>query len=391
MKMSIQKTDGNNIKIIDGVSYDEWFGRESESAREFGEILTEYSNTLRGQWITSISGDSSQGFCNLFFEKNGLSIWFNREGRCKMRLGGQDTFGRKENFMAGCRGIFGKALLAVYPGGRNGSRTAVFLFGDKMAGDYCQGSGVKKTSTAQALRISYSNKESKLLFSIEPVEIVNGAYVVLSSEKVPMTRGSYKQRLRNISNGVTWECIADEAGNVKVPAKYRYVHLADYTREIYQVSVVGKNGELKVGACDSEGRELIPCEYKDLYCLKVGYALVMDKNNHFWVLDYNNDAIFGPSIYGVDIYGNTDKYLFYTEDNREAGVECLGIYEVSTKTKTAPAVYTYIKYRDDGFFDVKYGGSNGKRAVVDRYGNEQDLMLSPGNFRGRGQKGKYNR
>ena len=36
MKMSIQKTDGNNIKIIDGVSYDEWFGRESESAREFG-------------------------------------------------------------------------------------------------------------------------------------------------------------------------------------------------------------------------------------------------------------------------------------------------------------------------------------------------------------------
>ncbi len=106
--MSIQKTDGNNIKIIDGVSYDEWFGRESESAREFGEILTEYSNTLRGQWITSISGDSSQGFCNLFFEKNGLSIWFNREGRCKMRLGGQDTFGRKENFMAGCRGILEK-------------------------------------------------------------------------------------------------------------------------------------------------------------------------------------------------------------------------------------------------------------------------------------------
>lgn len=371
----------NVVRSIDGVSYEEWFGREPGSASEFGDLLRSFSEALRGEWLTAVRGNSEQGFCSLFFEKTGLAVWFGGGDRCKLRHSSQDSFGKDENFIEQCRQVFGKSLLAIYPGGRNASRSIIFLFGDKMM-DSEHRKKKHETTKAVSLRLSYNEKEKRFVFTVDTVDVRDGIYGVMSTEKIPMTQDSYKQRVRNFQDGQMYEGLVDVAGKVKIPPVYRYIHLADFTRELYQVSVMSGDGQLLVGACAADGRLLIPCQYRDLYCLKVGYAMVMDQNNHFWVIDYDDNAIFGPSIYGVDIYGNSDKYLFYIEYREDVGFECMGIYDVASKTMTAPAEYSYIKYRDDGMFDVVVARDR-RRAVVDRFGNEQDLLFSQRNFKKR--------
>ena len=101
-----------------------------------------------------------------------------------------------------------------------------------------------------------------------------------------------------------------------------------------------------------------------------GFVLVMDYRHKWWVLNEQNEALFGPHNQGVDIYSRNREYLYYIEYNKDAQCEALGIYSVELRTELTEADYIRIQYLGDGTFRAQkiFGPGDVRTVLMDPYG-----------------------
>ena len=202
----------------------------------------------------------------------------------------------------------------------------------------------------------------------------NRNFKVVSEKKIPMTENLCRMEIVNLTTGKVSRGISDEKGYIKIFPVYHNIELGNYRTGDFRIQLDkndnrGKDG--LYGACDSLGREIIPCEYQELMCMRNGYFLVMDDASKWWVLDRNDRAVYGPSVYGADIYNTSREYLSYIQYNSEIGCECLGLYNVKMKTVTTKADYIKITALSENTFKVAYINKKGdiEETVIDGFGN----------------------
>ena len=166
----------------------------------------------------------------------------------------------------------------------------------------------------------------------------------------------------------------DEDGGSLIPPIYNDIELFSTEKEIYRTSIRkvipgGTDYDL-FGLCDETGKEIIPCIYPDLYYMANGFVLVMDYRHKWWVLNEQNEALFGPHNQGVDIYSRNREYLYYIEYNKDAQCEALGIYSVELRTELTDADYIRIQYLGDGTFRAQkiFGPGDVRTVLMDPYG-----------------------
>lgn len=334
------------------IRYEDWLAKEYTSAGELGSELEHISDILTGRTVTEFAGDPSDGAVLFAFGRIRLYIWPG-EDAVKIRICGMDIPG----IVAGDAGsetsekITGMAFSSICcvpdPSGRCGRIALSF----------------EKDGRVTAAGISSEG------ISISEAARGEGGTLILSEKKMAGADDRYLRRIRTADGSVKMS-VVDGSGSVIVPPVYSSILLMSIGAEYYKVSRMTPRGEV-CGACDGEGNVLVECAYEDLFLMANGFFLVMDARSMWWVIDEKNEAVFGPSVYGVDIYGNSRDYLFNVEYYEPAQCECLGIYDVSLRTVTCSPVFTKIRYIGDGRFDAVLVHSDGTRSreTVDRFGN----------------------
>lgn len=341
------------------MNYEEWFAREYMDRESLSADIRAMRDKLLGRTLDSVMENRDRVMACFTFGSIMLYIWYPDATRVKTGLNGRDLW--KEELKD-----------APYEKGElNGRRLAAMFVAPDV---YMSPGAIALYLESDNDVVSVMMVPGKGLKTVGGVSI-GSKYAVLSEERIPMIEDRFRRRLFNIDTGETRTEIANRAGTVMIRADYNDIELGDAVRGIYRTVHDRKTstGDILTlyGACDDSGCEVIPCRYDDLYCMANGFFLVMDKDRHWWVLDGEDTAVYGPSVYGADIYGESREYLFVVEYNEGAGFECLGIYDVGMSTVTCGAVFSRIKYIGDGRFAVTRVMDNGirLREVVDKFGN----------------------
>lgn len=345
------------------IRYEDWFAREYHDVASLNTEVRSMREKLLGRTLDSVRENRKLGILCCGFGNIKLLLWYPDVTRVKTRLDGRDILDWAfDDDQSRFDALIGRKLVAMFaipdvfmsPGA-----TALYLEGedDIVSLKVVPGKGTKLTGGVS----------------------VEGRYAVLSEERIPMTHGSYAKKLCDMNTGEIRTGITDGRGVTIIRADYNDIQLGDAVRGIYRTVRDKKtsSGDIVTlyGACDDSGREIIPCKYSDLYCMANGCFLVMDADGRWWALDDTDRAIYGPSVYGVDIYGTSPDYLFVVEYNDEAGFECLGIYDVAMMTVTCGAVFSKLKYIGDERFAATLVEPDGRRIAmtVDKFGNELTL------------------
>lgn len=169
----------------------------------------------------------------------------------------------------------------------------------------------------------------------------NRTDIFLCTYDVDYSNNTYKTKALNSKN----EEIFTDYENIEPIANYDSNNLISYEQNAIKVQ---KNG--KYGIINIEGKEILPCEYDDLYSLKnTNNSILVEKDNKIGLVDSTGKVIIEPQYKEIRGLGTdyTSGYIVITEDNQYGVVDCNNQKVLDTK-------YQDIKsLTDNGTYVVK--------------------------------------
>lgn len=202
----------------------------------------------------------------------------------------------------------------------------------------------------------------------------NRTDIFLCTYDVDYSNNTYKTKALNSKN----EEIFTDYENLEPIANYDSNNIISYEQNAIKVQ---KNG--KYGIINIEGREILPCEYDDLYSLKnTNNSILVEKDEKIGLVDSTGKVIIEPQYKEIRGLGTdyTSGYIVITEDNLYGIVDCNNQKVLDTK-------YQDIKsLTDNGIYVVKENNNwelvqrNGEVTFSDGLKNVKDVLgLKNGN------------
>ena len=192
--------------------------------------------------------------------------------------------------------------------------------------------------------------------------------IFLCTYDVDYTKKTYKTKALNSKN----KEIFTEYENIEPIANYDLNNVISYEQNAIKVQ---KNG--KYGMIDIEGKELLPCEYDELYSLKnTDNSIIVKKDSKIGLVDSSGKVIMQPeykTIKGI----STDYKLGYIvgiDENKYGIVDC-------NNQKVIDIKYEEIKpLTENGTYVVKEANNwkivqkNGEEKLVEELKNIKDII-----------------
>ncbi len=202
----------------------------------------------------------------------------------------------------------------------------------------------------------------------------NRTDIFLCTYDVDYSNNTYKTKALNSKN----EEVFTDYENIEPIANYDSNNIISYEQNAIKVQ---KNG--KYGIINIEGREILPCEYDDLYSLKnTNNSILVEKDEKIGLVDSTGKVIIEPQYKEIRGLGTdyTSGYIVITEDNLYGIVDCNNQKVLDTK-------YQDIKsLTDNGIYVVKENNNwelvqrNGEVTFSDGLKNVKDVLgLKNGN------------
>ena len=343
--------------------YEQIFAKEYVGYKAISDGMEEAFRLLQGRLLTGWRSNARRGIHYLEFGSHSLILWYQNPNHCKIKFGTQGLPGLQEDLLplSGEKEYQNRALQDCY-----------VLMGEEPK--ICLSLQDSFFNPEEDSSLQYILASGKANTSVQVARVSGvGPYRTLSVDRIPTTK-LYRKTVQHRETGEQQVSILDEEGGTLIPPIYNDVDFVSGDPVLFRTGLLkaipGGESYFLYGICDISGREVIPCTYPDLYYMANGFYLVMDYRHKWWVLNEQNEAIFGPHSAGVDIYSHNRDYLYYIEYNPVAQCEALGIYSISLRTILTPAEFIRIRYAGNDTFDVQkiYGPGDIRCVRIDAYG-----------------------
>ena len=343
--------------------YTQIFAKEYSGYREISVAMEDAFKTLCGRLLTGWHSSSHDGIYYLDFGSSSLIIWYRDSNHCKITFGTKGLPALREEL---------KPLPDESKFLKMELQDCYVLMGDEPKICLSLQDSFFEPNTETALQFILSSAQVHDAIQIARVP-ASKEYRRISVDRIPTTL-FYKIVIQNTETEEYYTSIVDYEGSTLIPPIYNDIDLLSAEQSLFRIGMnkqtPGGEPYSLYGICDIHGHERIPCTYPDLYYMANGFTLVMDYRSKWWVLDEENNAIFGPHNNGVDIYSRNREYLYYIEYNSVAQCESLGIYSVSLRTILTPAEYIRIHYLGNDTFEAQkiYGVGDIRTVRINPYG-----------------------
>lgn len=192
--------------------------------------------------------------------------------------------------------------------------------------------------------------------------------IFLCTYDVDYAKNTYKTKALNAKN----KEIFTEYENIEPIANYDLNNVISYEQNAIKVQ---KNG--KYGMIDIEGKEILPCEYDELYSLKnTDNSILVKKDNKIGLVDSTGKVIISPEYKTIKGIGTDYKlgYIVGTAENKFGIVDC-------NNQKVLDAKYEEIKpLTENGIYVVKEANSwklvqkNGEEKPTEELKSVKDII-----------------
>lgn len=196
----------------------------------------------------------------------------------------------------------------------------------------------------------------------------NKTDIFLCTYDVDYTNNTYKTKALNSKN----KEIFTEYENIEPIANYDANDTISYEQNAIKVQKDGKYGMINI-----EGKEILPCEYDDLYSLKnTDNSILIEKDGKIGLVDSTGKVIIEPQYKEIRGLGTDYKlgYITITEDDKYGVVDC-------NNQKVLENKYQDIKsLTENGIYAVKENNNwelvqkNGEIKLSEGLQNVQDIL-----------------
>lgn len=196
----------------------------------------------------------------------------------------------------------------------------------------------------------------------------NKTDIFLCTYDVDYTNNTYKTKALNSKN----KEIFTEYENIEPIANYDANNTISYEQNAIKVQKDGKYGMINI-----EGKEILPCEYDDLYSLKnTDNSILIEKDGKIGLVDSTGKVIIEPQYKEIRGLGTDYKlgYITITEDDKYGVVDC-------NNQKVLENKYQDIKsLTENGIYVVKENNNwelvqrNGELKLSEGLQNVQDIL-----------------
>ena len=192
--------------------------------------------------------------------------------------------------------------------------------------------------------------------------------IFLVTYDVDYTNNTYKTKALDSKN----KEIFTDYDNIEPIENYDSNNVITYEQNAIKVQKAGKYGMINI-----DGKEILPCEYDDLYSLKnTDNSIIVVKDGKVGLVDSTGKQIIEPQYKEIRSLGTDYKlgYIVITDDNQYGIVDCNNQKVLDTK-------YQDIKsLTENGIYAVKENNAwelvkkNGEVQLTDGLQNVQDIL-----------------
>lgn len=362
---------------MQGLKYKDWFSVEYTNRIDMKNKLELIYRQIFGKKLQNISKLYNTNLYRIELQGTYIYFWYRDTEHCKIRIDTKKPEKRNaEDISSRFSEIIGKQLLTINLDTENMDRRNFnkisATFGKNVFGSET------KDSKFYELKIVYDDE--KMNGSIKLISgdnLFTDRYAIVSNQKIRTQQNSYKLVIFDKIASQKKAAIVDVDNNIKIPPVYDDLQLNDSVNKYYRTCINDYDSDGNIiesyyGEVDEIGKEIIPCKYKDVYCMRNGFFMVLDvRYNCWWVLNKADEIIFGPDIKGVDIGSDSEEYIYFIDFNEEKGKDTLGIYNIKKQEKTMSAMYDSISYiHKDRFLVIYYDANRDEEVhtIVNEYG-----------------------
>ena len=179
-------------------------------------------------------------------------------------------------------------------------------------------------------------------FPLEMIDYADGRYLFKAEDwQGEKPDPGYYYDYEDVTPG-KWG-VMDSEGNIIVEPKYVFAAACwdmDYNLKEHAIVARFVEGELRWGAIDRDGREVIPCSYCGLYSRwGNGLAFQTEEDGPYGLMDFEGNIIVEPMFGYIEDY-NIEHRLITAGDNEDS----IGVYSVDLGKMIIPEEFDCIDY-----------------------------------------------